>query len=94
MTWQTHTWSVLGALDRSPERAQGKGSGTVLKMGLPPNPVPASLRLRRQLRPVVGFGLVGFGLVGMDGCFRIVGFAGWFWLTEASLVADFGLWLK
>jgi hypothetical protein len=35
--------------------------------------VPASLRLRRQWRPVVGFGLVGFGLVG----FALVGF-GWF----------------
>jgi hypothetical protein len=43
------------------------------KMGLRPKPVPASLRLRRQLRPVVGFGLVG-----LNGCFRIVGFAGWF----------------
>jgi hypothetical protein len=44
-----------------------------LKWGSAPNPVPASLRLRRQLRPVVGLGLVG-----LDGYSRIVGYAGWF----------------
>jgi hypothetical protein len=60
-----------------------------LKWGSAPNPAPASLRLRRQLRPVVGFGLVG-----LDGCFRIVGFAECFWLNRSWLVGDFGLRLK
>jgi len=54
LTWQTISYVVcFRPLDHGTERAQGKGSGTVLKMGLPPNPVPAYLRLRRPVNVVL-----------------------------------------